>query len=164
MKKSKNEKSKPLWVVAAPALELSALPRPKDDPKEGERDEARRVTIARHCLSWARQPEMREKLFGRGESWLEIHNKVRKVFGREPLRLEDLPPEDHWEAVPTPKERKIATYRSFGLTPDGKELPEAEDIGYFGPLPARVRRLQRLKKAKLTTDASDNTDKGKAIK
>ena len=39
-----------------------------------------------------------------------------------------------------------------------------EDIGYFGPMPARVRRLQRLKKAKLTTDASDNTDKGKAIK
>ena len=77
---------------------------------------------------------MQDKLFGRRESWLEILNGMRRIFGREQLAREDVPDVEKWDAIPTPKQRRIAAYAMFGLTPEGKDTKNARDsLGYFGP-------------------------------
>jgi hypothetical protein len=103
----------------------------------------RRRNFARHCLAWARRPEMQDKLFGRRPSWLEIRNHVRRIFGKEPFEREDLPADQDWDAIPTPKQRRIAAYAMMGLTPKGQS--QSETMGYFGPPQHRPASKSTLK-------------------
>jgi hypothetical protein len=102
--------------------------------REWEARQERRRSIVRHCLNWAKQPEMQDKLFGRRQSWLEIHNEIGRIFGREPLARENLPAGQDWDAIPTPKQRERAALAMFGLSPEGNTLENSYDVlGYFGP-------------------------------
>ena len=113
--------------------------------RDWERERELRLDIAGHCLNWANNQSTQEKLYGPRQTWLEIENEIRKIFGREQLRPEDVP--DEWNEIPTPKERKIAAYGMMGMTPDGK--PQSETMGYFGPPRAKSRSKKRIKPRKL---------------
>jgi hypothetical protein len=102
--------------------------------RDWEARQERRRNIARHCLNWAKRPETQDKVFGRRQTWLEIHNEIGRILGQAPLAREDLPADEDWDAIPTPKQRIRAGYSMFGLTPEGNKLENSYDaMGYFGP-------------------------------
>jgi hypothetical protein len=62
------------------------------------------MIIVRQFRDWIRHPGTLDRVFGPQLSPLEKQNKIRRVFGMEPLTKADIPPGEDWE---TPEPRRL---------------------------------------------------------
>lgn len=85
--------------------------------------------IVRQFQGWVQQQQTQDQLFGRPLSNFEIFSKMREILGMEPIRREDMPPEEDWDYVPTRAERRKAARQIIGLEPPDEDEEEPATAG-----------------------------------